>query len=87
MPRATVLLLLATRVAQSTGNTAGIVGKTFCAKGLPSSTNDYDICCARSCGMCVEHGCRTRTGGPLNCCPISGILASGDGGELEHIRR
>ena len=43
----TLLFLLAAKVTPLTGNTAGIVGKTFCAKGLPSSTNDYDICCKR----------------------------------------
>eukprot|EP00635_Sarcinochrysidales_sp_CCMP3193_P013799 CAMPEP_0118897394 /NCGR_PEP_ID=MMETSP1166-20130328/4807_1 /TAXON_ID=1104430 /ORGANISM="Chrysoreinhardia sp, Strain CCMP3193" /LENGTH=1271 /DNA_ID=CAMNT_0006836463 /DNA_START=64 /DNA_END=3879 /DNA_ORIENTATION=- len=50
--------------------------ETFCATGHPASTGDYDICCAQSCGVCAEAQCRERPGGPLNCCPLSGILAS-----------
>lgn len=52
------------------------VRTTFCVTGHAASTGDYDICCARTCGVCAEPQCRERPGGPLNCCPVSGILAS-----------
>lgn len=28
------------------------------------------VCCATSCGICIQPGCRYRKGGYLNCCPM-----------------
>jgi len=78
MGRARLVRRLVAALLVLTARAAKDVGRTFCSSGYPASTNDFDICCASTCGICTESQCRDRDGGPLNCCPLSGILPAGE---------